>query len=178
MLRFFTYHDKYEDSNGKVKSTDYPHGEFYDGEKYFVASYLMRDDGVLVIKEYGDCGKSSLIAELLTSCDMKAIDWWVKVRKSFASEPASRQFRNRTAIPAALVPPMASLAADNGDRLSNTTADAEGDGRSPLLPERRGGDLFICDILDAAPKGDMASMEHPLRSSWAPRCCAGGRQIP
>ena len=36
--------------------------------------------------------------------------------------------------------------------------------RSPLLPERRKQDLFICDILDAAPKGDMASMEHPIFS--------------
>lgn len=35
--------------------------------------------------------------------------------------------------------------------------------RSPLLPERR-LDFFVCDILDAAPKGDMASMEHPLFS--------------
>jgi hypothetical protein len=42
--------------------------------------------------------------------------------------------------------------------------DAEG-GRSPLLPDRRPtGDLFVCDIFDAAPKGDMASMEHPIFS--------------
>lgn len=35
--------------------------------------------------------------------------------------------------------------------------------REPLLPDRYPtGDLFICDILDAAPKGDMASMEHPI----------------
>jgi len=38
-------------------------------------------------------------------------------------------------------------------------------GRSPLLPDRRPiGDLFVCDIFDAAPKGDMASMEHPIFS--------------
>jgi plasmid replication initiation protein len=37
--------------------------------------------------------------------------------------------------------------------------------RSPLLPDRRPtGDLFVCDIFDAAPKGDMASMEHPIFS--------------
>ena len=37
--------------------------------------------------------------------------------------------------------------------------------RSPLLPDRhpdRG--LFVCDIIDAAPKGDMSSMEHPIFS--------------
>lgn len=37
--------------------------------------------------------------------------------------------------------------------------------RSPLLPDRREqGDFFVCDIFDAAPKGDMASMEHPIFS--------------
>lgn len=37
--------------------------------------------------------------------------------------------------------------------------------RPPLLPHRwPDGDFFICDILDAAPKGDMASMEHPIFS--------------
>lgn len=42
----------------------------------------------------------------------------------------------------------------------------EGDaGRSPLLPDRHPtGDLFVCDIFDATPKGDMASMEHPIFS--------------
>jgi hypothetical protein len=38
------------------------------------------------------------------------------------------------------------------------------DGRSPLLPDRRDGEFFVCDILDAAPKGDMASMAHPVFS--------------
>lgn len=34
-----------------------------------------------------------------------------------------------------------------------------------LLPERHPeGDFFICDIVDAAPKGDMAGMEHPIFS--------------
>ena len=37
--------------------------------------------------------------------------------------------------------------------------------RSPLLPLRhRQGDFFVCDIFDAAPKGDMASMAHPIFS--------------
>jgi len=35
--------------------------------------------------------------------------------------------------------------------------------RSPLLPERYPEpDFFVCDIFDAAPKSDTASMEHPL----------------
>jgi plasmid replication initiation protein len=37
--------------------------------------------------------------------------------------------------------------------------------RSPLLPDRHPQrDLFVCDILDAVPKADMASMEHPVFS--------------
>src|ERR1017187_330700 len=37
--------------------------------------------------------------------------------------------------------------------------------RPPLLPERRPiPDFFVCDLMDAAPKGDMASMEHPIFS--------------
>lgn len=36
---------------------------------------------------------------------------------------------------------------------------------NPLEPDRYPqGDFFICDILDAAPKGDMAPMEHPVFS--------------
>lgn len=39
------------------------------------------------------------------------------------------------------------------------------DDRSPLLPDRYPQqDFFVCDVFDAAPKGDMASMEHPLFS--------------
>ncbi|BEV13135.1 replication initiator protein A (plasmid) [Asticcacaulis sp. DW145] len=34
--------------------------------------------------------------------------------------------------------------------------------RSPLLPERHQPDFFVADIFDATPKGDQASMEHPL----------------
>ena len=37
--------------------------------------------------------------------------------------------------------------------------------RSPLLPDRmQQDDFFVCDIFDAAPKADMASMEHPIFS--------------
>ena len=37
--------------------------------------------------------------------------------------------------------------------------------RSPLLPERhRAEDFFVCDVLDAVSKADMASMEHPIFS--------------
>lgn len=37
--------------------------------------------------------------------------------------------------------------------------------RSPLLPERHPQqDFFVCDIFDAAPKADTASMEHPIFS--------------
>lgn len=36
---------------------------------------------------------------------------------------------------------------------------------APLLPDRfEQPDLFICDVFDAAPKADMAGMEHPLFS--------------
>lgn len=35
--------------------------------------------------------------------------------------------------------------------------------RSPLLPDRHPQrDLFVCDIVDAVPKGDMATMENPV----------------
>jgi len=37
--------------------------------------------------------------------------------------------------------------------------------RTALLPQRHNeADLFVCDILDATPKSDQASMEHPLFS--------------
>ena len=39
------------------------------------------------------------------------------------------------------------------------------DDRSPLLPDRYPQqDFFVCDIFDAVPKADMASMEHPIFS--------------
>lgn len=38
-------------------------------------------------------------------------------------------------------------------------------GRSGLLPDRHpSGDFFLCDILDALPKDDLATMEHPIFS--------------
>src|SRR3546814_2401462 len=41
----------------------------------------------------------------------------------------------------------------------------DGDDRTPLLPVRHPNqDLFICDVLDAIPKADMSSMEHPVFS--------------
>lgn len=41
----------------------------------------------------------------------------------------------------------------------------DGDCRTPLLPDRHPNrDFFICDVLDAIPKDDMASMEHPIFS--------------
>ena len=36
--------------------------------------------------------------------------------------------------------------------------------RSPLLPVRHHPDFFVCDVFDAAVKGDSASMEHPIFS--------------
>lgn len=43
--------------------------------------------------------------------------------------------------------------------------DMAGGERMPLLPVRHPNqDLFVCDILDAIPKDDMASMEHPVFS--------------
>ena len=37
--------------------------------------------------------------------------------------------------------------------------------RHPLLPDRHPQrEVFICDIIDAAPKGDLSSMEHPVFS--------------
>lgn len=37
--------------------------------------------------------------------------------------------------------------------------------KSPLLPDRYPTpDFFVCDIFDAVPKGDLASMEHPIFS--------------
>ena len=50
---------------------------------------------------------------------------------------------------------------NNGRMVGNNT----NNGRSPLLPLRNGqDDLFVCDIFDAVPKSDAASMEHPVFS--------------
>ncbi|HEX9858710.1 MAG TPA: replication initiator protein A [Paracoccaceae bacterium] len=41
----------------------------------------------------------------------------------------------------------------------------QGAGRAGLMPRRHPtGDFFVCDILDALPKDDMATMEHPVFS--------------
>lgn len=48
--------------------------------------------------------------------------------------------------------------------VNETTTDKEPD-RPALLPERHPNhDLFVCDVLDAIPKDDLASMEHPVFS--------------
>lgn len=46
----------------------------------------------------------------------------------------------------------------------NTKNLGEGKERSPLLPVRHQPDFFVCDVFDAAMKGDSASMEHPIFS--------------
>lgn len=52
--------------------------------------------------------------------------------------------------------------------------------RLPLLPDRHPQkDIFVCDIGDAVPKGDMASMEHPVftlstKPDMKPRCYRSG----
>jgi plasmid replication initiation protein len=48
-----------------------------------------------------------------------------------------------------------------GDLVEEHTAAAD---RSPLLPDRHGGELFIADVFDGFPKGDIASMEFPVFS--------------
>jgi hypothetical protein len=54
----------------------------------------------------------------------------------------------------------------NGDLFLSEVEDDEAEAsRSPLLPDRRPpGDLFVCDIFDATPKADIASMAHPIFS--------------
>lgn len=54
---------------------------------------------------------------------------------------------------------------ENQTHLPERPPDTAQPAKSPLDPVRYPqGDLFICDILDASPKGDMASMEHPVFS--------------
>ncbi len=53
----------------------------------------------------------------------------------------------------------------DGSLIREESEDHKGIGRPALLPQRHGNhDLFICDVLDAIPKDDMASMEHPIFS--------------
>lgn len=50
-------------------------------------------------------------------------------------------------------------------KLRSMVGEITKEARSPLLPDRQEqGDFFVCDIFDAAPKGDMASMAHPIFS--------------
>ncbi len=61
---------------------------------------------------------------------------------------------------------MATTAA-GGARAGRATGLAKGSATGSatgLLPDRHGGDIFVCDILAAIPKDDMASMEHPVFS--------------
>ncbi|MEM6733722.1 MAG: replication initiator protein A, partial [Myxococcota bacterium] len=49
--------------------------------------------------------------------------------------------------------------------MTKTTSPSSGSALAPLLPERHPvPDFFVCDIFDAVPKSDTASMEHPLFS--------------
>lgn len=54
-----------------------------------------------------------------------------------------------------------------GDNTKHDSDPVGGDSlreRSPLLPIRHQPDFFVCDVFDAAMKGDTASMEHPIFS--------------
>jgi plasmid replication initiation protein len=52
-----------------------------------------------------------------------------------------------------------------GEALEESQIREDRAGKSALLPHRHPNhDLFICDVLDAIPKDDMASMEHPIFS--------------
>lgn len=51
------------------------------------------------------------------------------------------------------------------DYIDDCREDERNPERSPLLPVRHPeDDFFVCDIMDAVPKDDMGSMEHPLFS--------------
>ncbi|MEM6744143.1 MAG: replication initiator protein A, partial [Pseudomonadota bacterium] len=51
------------------------------------------------------------------------------------------------------------------DAVPSVPAPASVPVRPPLLPDRHPtADFFICDVLDAIPKDDLASMEHPIFS--------------
>ena len=52
------------------------------------------------------------------------------------------------------------MTAVSGDRAGGRLPDRQGDLRGDL----RTGDFFLCDISDALPKDDMATMEHPIFS--------------
>src|SRR3546814_14012259 len=49
--------------------------------------------------------------------------------------------------------------------IASPVSAVDGDDRTPLLPVRHPNqDLFICDVLAAIPKDDLASMERPVFS--------------
>ena len=51
------------------------------------------------------------------------------------------------------------------DAVERGDLDAYNQAPPPLLPERHPNrDFFVCDILDASPKDDLGSMEHPMFS--------------
>lgn len=54
--------------------------------------------------------------------------------------------------------------AGTGAGAGAATAGRGAGARRGLLPARHDGDFFVCDILDALPKADMATMEHPVFS--------------
>lgn len=56
----------------------------------------------------------------------------------------------------------AAMVGDNTNEPSSVGESTKG--RSPLLPARHQPDFFVCDVFDAAVKGDAASMEHPIFS--------------
>jgi plasmid replication initiation protein len=57
------------------------------------------------------------------------------------------------------------IAVDEAPAEEATIREDRTTGTSALLPQRHPNhDLFICDVLDAIPKDDMASMEHPIFS--------------
>ena len=59
----------------------------------------------------------------------------------------------------------AGAALASGGAISGIGSGEGGGHRPPLLPDRHPtADFFICDVLDAIPKDDMASMEHPIFS--------------
>lgn len=73
---------------------------------------------------------------------------------------AERAQAEQGALPFEAEPAAAPQIEDTADQAQPPKARAKS---SHLVPHRhRQGDFFIADILDAIPKGDMASMEHPL----------------
>lgn len=73
---------------------------------------------------------------------------------------AERAQAEQGALPFEAEPEAAPRIEDDADQAQQPKARAKS---SHLVPHRhRQGDFFIADILDAIPKGDMASMEHPL----------------